>query len=235
MGEGHPGVPPRRTSFPPPPHHHLHPLPGESFRLTGFPEQFRATPHAKVRAPSGGGSSGEYCEPLMAAGAVGGASVCALWVFLTLRSRRRVPPPPSGPPLPSTAEIQDEPISLFSRRLLNQIWGDGSRPPPDHSWMFGRNRRSPRSLCLSVSLCPPPPLSLSPPPSCKSAYSCEKGVVTPHPKYVCVHVWLMEMHLFTRLFTDIWTNIALCLCSAPRTAAHQQHFCFVGVFLSFLD
>ncbi|TWW59439.1 hypothetical protein D4764_06G0009690, partial [Takifugu flavidus] len=102
VGEGHPGVPPRRTSFPPPPHHHLHPLPGESFRLTGFPEQIRATPHALVRAPSGGGggSSGEYCEPLMAAGAVGGASACALWVFLTLRSRRCVPPPTLRPASP---------------------------------------------------------------------------------------------------------------------------------------
>lgn len=145
VGEGHPGVPPRRTSFPPPPHHHLRPLPGESFRLTGFPELFRATPHAKLRTPSGGGgSSGEYCEPLMAAGTVGRASVCALWVFLTLYSRRCFPPPPSGEPFPSTAQIQEEFISLFSRRLWNRVEGDRSRPPStDYSWMFGRNRRSP--------------------------------------------------------------------------------------------
>ncbi len=38
---------------------------------------------------------------------------CPLWVFLPLHARRRSPPPPACPPLPSTARIHGEPISVF--------------------------------------------------------------------------------------------------------------------------
>ena len=65
----------------------------------------------------------------MAAGTDGRASVRAPWGFLTLHTRRPFPPPPSGAPLPSTAQIQEESISLFSRRLRNGVEGDRSRPP----------------------------------------------------------------------------------------------------------
>lgn len=43
------------------------------------------------------------------------------------------------------------------------------------------------SLSLSLSLSPP-----APPPLCKSAYSCERGVVTPSQISLraCAHVWL---------------------------------------------
>lgn len=73
-----------------------------------------ATPHDMVRGQSGSGSrsSGIQCKPLMVAGTLGCASVCALW-FLPPHSRRRSPPPPACPPLPSTARIHGEPISVF--------------------------------------------------------------------------------------------------------------------------
>lgn len=72
--------------------------------------------------------------------------LCSLWVFSHAALSSLCPPtPPSGPPLPSTAEIQEEPISLFSLPVVESSWGgDRSRPPPpDYSGMFGRNRRSP--------------------------------------------------------------------------------------------
>ncbi|KAK5866591.1 hypothetical protein PBY51_020770 [Eleginops maclovinus] len=67
-----------------------------------------------VRRRSGSGSgSRRQCTPLMFAGTLGCAFVCPLWVFLPPRSRRRSPPPPGCPPLPSTARIHGEPMSVF--------------------------------------------------------------------------------------------------------------------------